>query len=50
MRLPRIAARERLAYDLQLRWLGEQGILNPYTFLGINECTIGIASMCPASE
>lgn len=50
VRLPCIAARERLAYDLQLRWLGEQDILNPYTFLDINEFAIGIASMCPASE
>jgi len=42
-----LAANERLAYALQLEWLREQGIQDPYKFLDIDEFTIAILSQCP---
>jgi len=41
------AERERLAYDLSLKWLREQGVADPYAVLGLDEFTITIRSMCP---
>ena len=42
-----LAANERLAYELQLEWLCEQGIRDPYKFLDIDEFTITLISQCP---
>jgi hypothetical protein len=41
------AERERQAYDLTLKWLREQGAVDPYAVLNIDEFTIIIRSMCP---
>ena len=43
---PCVAARERDAYYLQLQWLREHGVSDPYAFLEINEFTILVYSMC----
>lgn len=40
------AARETLAYDLQLEWLRQQGVQDPYDMLEINPITVMIASAC----
>jgi hypothetical protein len=47
---PCLAARERLAYQLQAKWLKEQGIADPYAFLQIDEFTIAVLSLCLESE
>jgi hypothetical protein len=41
-----LAAYEPQAFDLQFEWLREQGIQDPYNFLGINRLTILIISQC----
>jgi hypothetical protein len=40
------AARETLAYDLQIAWLREQGVSDPYELLEINAFYVIVASMC----
>lgn len=44
------AERERLAYDLTRKWLNEQGVADPYTFLKVDELTITILSTCPDTD
>jgi hypothetical protein len=46
MELPCIAAYERQAYDLQIKWLREQGVDDPYALIGINELGIYMLSVC----
>ena len=41
-----IAAYERQAYDLQIKWLREQGVDDPYALIGINELGIYMLSVC----
>ena len=40
------AALERQAYDLQVTWLREQGVDDPYRVIGTNELTIYMVSTC----
>jgi hypothetical protein len=40
------AAREELAYQLQVAWLKEQGIADPYELLQINHFFVVMVSMC----
>lgn len=40
------AAREKLAYELQIAWLRENGIRDPYEFLQINAFFVVMASLC----
>jgi hypothetical protein len=40
------AEREALAYDLQIAWLREQGVSDPYEFLEINAFFVVMASAC----
>jgi hypothetical protein len=40
------AARETLAYDLQITWLREQGVADPHGLLQINEFFIVMTSVC----
>jgi hypothetical protein len=44
--LPCIAAYERQAYDLQIKWLREQGVDDPYDLVQTNELSIYMASVC----
>lgn len=46
MPYPCPAARERLAYELQARWLKENGVADPYALLKVDEFTITIRSLC----
>jgi hypothetical protein len=39
-------AREKLAYDLQLNWLREQGVKDPYDFLELNAFYVIMVSAC----
>ena len=41
-----LAEYERQAYDLQLEWLREHGVQDPYKFLDVDEFTIHIISQC----
>ena len=41
------AALERQDYALQLDWLREQGIADPYDFAGLDILTVIIAGSCP---
>jgi uncharacterized protein DUF6647 len=41
-----VAAYERQAYDLQIKWLHEQGVDDPYVLIGINELGIYMVSVC----
>jgi hypothetical protein len=41
------AALERQAYALQLDWLREQGIADPYDFASLDILTVIIAGSCP---
>jgi hypothetical protein len=41
-----LAANEPQAYHLQIEWLREQGIEDPYKFLDIDEFTISLLSQC----
>jgi hypothetical protein len=43
---PCVAALERQAYDLQVKWLREQGIDDPYGLIGTNELTVYMVSVC----
>ena len=43
---PCIAAYERQAYDLQIKWLREQGVDDPYDLIKTNELSIYMASVC----
>lgn len=43
---PCVAAYERQAYELQMKWLREQGIDDPYHLVGTNELTIYLVSVC----
>ena len=40
------AAREELAYKLQIAWLKEQGVTDPYDLLKINHFYVVMASIC----
>ena len=40
------AALERQAFDLQMKWLREQGVDDPYAIIGTNELTIYMVSTC----
>jgi hypothetical protein len=40
------AARETLAYGLQIKWLREQGVADPHDLLQINDFFIVMASVC----
>lgn len=40
------AEREKLAYELQLAWLREQGIRDPYDLLELNAFYVIMASVC----
>lgn len=40
------AARETLAYDLQMKWLREQGVEDPYDLVQINQFYIVMVSVC----
>jgi len=44
--LPCIAAYERQAYDLQIKWLREQGVDDPYDLIKTNELSIYMVSVC----
>ena len=44
--VPCTAALERQAYDLQVKWLGEQGVDDPYGLIGTNELGIYMVSVC----
>jgi hypothetical protein len=39
--------RERLAYELTLKWLREEGATDPYEILDIDPFTIHLISTCP---
>ena len=41
-----IAAYERHAYDLQIKWLREQGVDDPYDLIKTNELGIYMVSVC----
>lgn len=47
IRVPCPAALERQAYDLQFKWLRENGIERPYDFTGLDVLTVILASTCP---
>ncbi len=40
------AAREELAYDLQIAWLRENGVEDPYEFLEVNAFFVVMVSVC----
>jgi hypothetical protein len=44
------AARERLAYQLQVQWLRENGVADPYALINIDEFTIAVHSLCPSAD
>jgi uncharacterized protein DUF6647 len=44
--LPCVAAYERQAYDLQIKWLREQGVDDPYELIKTNELSIYMLSTC----
>lgn len=41
---------ERQAYDLQVEWLREQGVAQPFDLIGIDEFTMLILTACPPSD
>ena len=47
VRAPCPAALEREAYDLQFKWLREQGVADPYEFTELNALTVILATSCP---
>jgi hypothetical protein len=47
VKAPCLAANERPTFEMQLEWLREQGIQDPYKFLDIDEFTIALISQCP---
>ena len=44
---PCVAAYEREAFRVQLKWLSEQGVSDPHAFLGINDMAVFVRSLCP---
>jgi hypothetical protein len=44
--LPCTAAYERQAYELQIKWLREQGVADPYDLIKTNEFSIYLISAC----
>ncbi|HWV42093.1 DUF6647 family protein [Pseudorhodoplanes sp.] len=46
MPYPCNAARETLAYELQLKWLRDQGVVDPHDLLQINDFFIIMTSVC----
>jgi hypothetical protein len=44
---PCLAAREKLAYHLQAKWLQENGVADPYKLMNVDEFTIMMRSLCP---
>ncbi len=40
------AEREQLAYDLQVKWLREQGVADPYELLEVNAFFVVMVSVC----
>lgn len=42
-----MGALERQAYDLQFKWLRENGVADPYDFTGLDVLTVIIAGTCP---
>ena len=40
------AEREKLAYELQIAWLREKGVRDPYEFLETNAFFVIMASVC----
>ena len=44
--LPCPAAYEREAFDLQLAWLRQNGVVDPYSLIGIDEFTIRVVGAC----
>lgn len=44
--LPCVAAYERDAYELQVKWLREQGASDPYDLVKMSEGTIYLFSLC----
>lgn len=44
---PCTAARERLAYHLQAKWLQENGVADPYKMMNVDEFTILMRPVCP---
>ena len=50
IKAPCLAAYERQAFDLQLVWLREQGVEDPYALLDINEFMIMLSSRCPWTD
>jgi hypothetical protein len=46
MMLPCIAAYERQAFELQISWLREQGVADPYGLIGTNELGVYLVSAC----
>jgi hypothetical protein len=46
MDLPCAAAYERQAYDLQIKWLREQGVDDPYELIRTNELGVYALSVC----
>ena len=47
VRVPCPAALEREAYNLQFKWLREQGVADPYEFTELNVLTVILATSCP---
>jgi len=45
-----VSAYERQAYDLQIRWLREHGVADPYKLIRTDEFTVIIFSACPIME
>lgn len=48
--VPCPAALERQAYHLQVLWLREQGVVDPYELMGTDEFSVRVYSMCPPIE
>lgn len=46
VKAPCLAANEPQAYHLQIEWVRDQGIEDPYAFLDIDEFTISLLSQC----
>jgi hypothetical protein len=44
--LPCTAAYERQAYELQIKWLREEGVTDPYELIKTNELGIYMVSVC----
>lgn len=44
--LPCMAAYERQAYELQIKWLRQEGVTDPYELINTNELGIYMVSVC----